>query len=193
MAIDVNDYAAMMEAQEKVFARLDAYDGGFEFLLEMRVLAQRGDYAFSERQLAAIEKCLDNWDAKKNAGPVEQVEPLLGDKIPFGTTRLAIVNVSGKLTFIRLDKPRADNKWFGWVFVKQIVGPAEVRLGAQKPSGEYKGQWPAMLKGINANPIASMALYGQEVGECAVCGLRLTDESSREMGIGPICYGKLVP
>ena len=29
--------------------------------------------------------------------------------------------------------------------------------------------------------------YGRELGVCGVCGRTLTDENSREAGIGPVC------
>jgi hypothetical protein len=32
--------------------------------------------------------------------------------------------------------------------------------------------------------------YGLELGHCGRCGRELTNEASREAGIGPICAGK---
>jgi hypothetical protein len=31
--------------------------------------------------------------------------------------------------------------------------------------------------------------FGREIGRCYVCGRTLTDETSRELGIGPVCRG----
>lgn len=189
--VDVHDYAAMMEHQKKVFDRLAKYDGNFEFLLEMKALAETDNYVFSERQMAAIEKSLDAWEARKN-GATQTFKPVLGDRVPAGTTRHAVVNAEGTLTFIRIDKVvDPENKWNGWVFVKHILGPQEIRLGAQKPNGEYRGQWESLLRQIDQSPIDTLKAYGREIGACGVCGLRLTDELSRELGIGPICRGKL--
>lgn len=38
--------------------------------------------------------------------------------------------------------------------------------------------------------LGAYALFGQKVGQCGVCGSPLTDQDSRDRGIGPICYGK---
>jgi hypothetical protein len=192
MTTDVHDYAAMMEAQLRVREQLSEYDGNFQFLLEMQALAKDPDYVFSERQLEATIKSLIRHNNAK-AGVTALVQaPLLGDAIPVGSTRHAVVNASGQLTFLRLDKiVDPEKKWNGWVFVKHILGPNELRIGAQRPDGSYKGQWPSLLEQINANPIESMSRYGQEIGQCGVCDLRLTDATSRKIGIGPICRDKV--
>ena len=33
----------------------------------------------------------------------------------------------------------------------------------------------------------SLKLYGQKIGRCGHCSKQLTDETSREFGIGPVC------
>jgi len=194
--VDIDDYAAMKAADQEygkkiagLKDRLLAYTGNFEFLLEMQAHA-RGDYAFTPRQIDAIERSLDKWDERNK--PVAAVEPTIGALVPAGTTRHAVINAEGSLTFIRIDKivdPKSN--WNGWVFVKRIAGPEEMRIGSQKPNGEYKGQWQDLLKQINDDPIATISRYGKEIGSCGICGLRLTDKTSRELGIGPICRGKL--
>jgi len=198
--IDVDDYFAMKAAEEKAAReygdkiaelrpRLLAYNGSFEFLLEMRDRAN-DNYLFTPRQIDAIERSLDKWDERQaEAAAPRNVEPVIGDKVPFGTTRHAVTNAEGKLTFIRLDKVEKGN-WAGWVFVKGIAGPEEFRVGSQKPDGSYKGQWESLLTEINEDPRTTIARYGKEIGACGICGLRLTDEVSRELGIGPICLKK---
>ena len=42
-----------------------------------------------------------------------------------------------------------------------------------------------------ADPMAAIKAYGVEVGQCAICGLELTDPVSISYGIGPICRGRL--
>ncbi len=41
-----------------------------------------------------------------------------------------------------------------------------------------------------ASPETAMALYGQTLGYCGRCGRSLTDETSRALGIGPVCRNK---
>lgn len=190
-AIDVNDYEAMLEAQLKVRDELSRYDGDFSFLLDMKALAADPDYNFTPKQIeACLRSLIRHHQAQANPPKQVIVEPLLDPKkMPLGTTRHAVENADGKLTFIRIDNVE-KGKWEGWIFVKGISGPEEFRVGAQKPNGEYKGQWQPLLEKVNADPLASIARYGKEIGKCGICGLRLTDELSRERGIGPICWDK---
>jgi hypothetical protein len=48
-----------------------------------------------------------------------------------------------------------------------------------------------ILKRIGDDPIASMALYGMNVGQCGRCGSPLTQKHTRERGIGDTCYAKM--
>lgn len=45
-----------------------------------------------------------------------------------------------------------------------------------------------ILEAIAADPDAGPR-FGREIGRCYVCGRTLTDETSRELGIGPVCRG----
>lgn len=49
----------------------------------------------------------------------------------------------------------------------------------------------AKVTHLIADPMAAIKSTGLEVGNCAVCGLELTDPVSIEIGIGPICLGRL--
>jgi hypothetical protein len=117
--------------------------------------------------------------------------------LPYGRTRAAVENESGGLTFLLIDRPEPLNrfkqpdKWHGWVFVKQQQGPNEVRLGSQRPGQTYSGQWPSLIDKVLADPLAAVARYGLELGVCGVCGLPLTNDESRALGIGPVCRSKI--
>jgi hypothetical protein len=45
-----------------------------------------------------------------------------------------------------------------------------------------------ILEAIAADPDAGPR-FGREIGRCYVCGRTLTDETSRSLGIGPVCRG----
>jgi hypothetical protein len=47
------------------------------------------------------------------------------------------------------------------------------------------------LEVIKADPKAASILYGLKLGACGVCGRTLTNQESRELGIGPICIKKM--
>jgi hypothetical protein len=48
-----------------------------------------------------------------------------------------------------------------------------------------------VLDAIKADPKAASLLYGLKLGQCGVCGRTLTNQESREAGIGPICSGRM--
>lgn len=94
--------------------------------------------------------------------------------------------------FARIDKPKADSKWAGNLFVKWVYGDVEKSVGRQFPGESFrfrKGQerFDYPLNELWADPEKAKALYGQLIGKCGNCHKRLTDETSRKFGIGPEC------
>ena len=47
-----------------------------------------------------------------------------------------------------------------------------------------------ITKLIAADPHAAEVRYGTKLGKCYRCGRTLTDETSRDLGIGPDCRSK---
>jgi len=77
-----------------------------------------------------------------------------------------------------------EGRWAGWTFVKQIVGPNEQNLS--------KGQARRILAKITAMGLReSSQLFGRSTEKCGVCNTNLTNQESREYGIGPNCRAKL--
>lgn len=96
----------------------------------------------------------------------------------------------GTLSFVRIDRPQRG-KWAGFVFVRLVVGGgADQRLGTQGPGRLYQGGAQHVLRAVLEDPMAAIARFGQEIGKCGICGLTLTDEESRRIGIGPVCRSK---
>jgi hypothetical protein len=100
--------------------------------------------------------------------------------VPAG--RYAVDTEAGHLAFYRVDRP-TEGRWAGYTFVNVQASDElhPVRGGAAK----------AVLAKIAVDPTAAMLRYGQEIGKCGHCGRTLTDETSRERGIGPVCAGHL--
>ena len=69
------------------------------------------------------------------------------------------------------------------MFVKLIVSDDEQRLS-------QKAGQAVLAKIAEAGAEAASARYGHEIGECGICGRTLTNDASRERGIGPICADK---
>lgn len=185
-------------AEAKNYAQ--SYVGTFDFMMSMkqRVSGPRGVRGpLSDKQVEAILKCKKADLARANAqAPVVPVIRKQTGRdlniLPFGRTSAAVENESGALTFLVIDRPGQGNKWFGWVFVKQLVGPEERRLGAQRPGESYVGTFETLIDKIVADPEAAVAAFGRALGVCGICGKRLTNEDSREYGMGPICRARLL-
>jgi Family of unknown function (DUF6011) len=47
------------------------------------------------------------------------------------------------------------------------------------------------LEVIKADPKGASILYGLKLGVCGICGRTLTNQESRDLGIGPICAKKM--
>jgi len=65
-----------------------------------------------------------------------------------------------------------------------MFGPSQARLPVD---AQIKIAKMIIKEGIRECAIR----YGMEIGHCSNCGYRLTNRISREMGIGPICGGRM--
>ena len=78
-----------------------------------------------------------------------------------------------------------DGKWKGYRFVKRVIG-------GHSPERVHKSTQLAALHAIvEAGPALAGKRFADELGRCSNCGRHLTDELSRERGMGPDCYGRL--
>jgi hypothetical protein len=93
------------------------------------------------------------------------------------------VNSEAGIKFYKVDRP-TEGRWAGRTFVKVQASDDfyPIRNGAE---------CRRILESIAVDPKAAMLLYGRELGACGHCGRTLTDETSRERGIGPVCAAKL--
>lgn len=99
--------------------------------------------------------------------------------IPAG--RYAVTGADGTVKFYKVDRP-TEGRWAGYVFVKVQAGDDYHRVPAQR----------AILKQIAEQGIQECMLrYGRELGHCGHCGRTLTNDESRELGIGPVCREKM--
>lgn len=190
---------AEAKAREQEAIRfITEYTGRFGFILDLR--ARRGFgtkwYSLSERQVDAVlrVKAQDEARTKERKQTGRDLTVL-----PVGRTYAAVTNESGATTFLIFDRPadldryKQPNKWAGWVFVKQFIGGIGEgqRLGSQRPGESYSGQWANLVDQVIADPMGAVQRFGRELGICGVCNLPLTNEESREFGIGPVCRAKL--
>jgi hypothetical protein len=118
--------------------------------------------------------------ALKKLPKIEQAVNITTHGVPNG--RYAVEH-GGTLKFFRVNTP-TEGKWAGMTFVD--VQASDELHGIR--DRKYRNE---VLVAIARDPKAAMLRYGQELGHCGHCGRTLTNELSREIGIGPICRGKM--
>ena len=100
--------------------------------------------------------------------------------VPAG--RYAVTGNEGQTVFVKVDRP-TEGSYAGRTFVKVQAG-SELYL-------QSAGTARTLLAKIEADGVQAACIrYGHELGECGRCGRTLTDQASREAGIGPVCAGK---
>jgi hypothetical protein len=102
-------------------------------------------------------------------------------KIPAG--RYAVETNAGHLAFYKVDTP-TEGRWAGYTFVTQQTGDTETPIKA-------RNMREGILAQIAVDVQGAMERYGREIGSCGHCGRTLTNEESRERGIGPVCADKM--
>jgi len=117
-------------------------------------------------------------------------------KIPAGYYATPSLTGNNDLDFWRVEKP-TEGHWAGYTFAKRVIGGRDDAVIPRDSKRRVKTQrtdkvtqaaaFAAILKyGIKK----SNELFGKELKYCRECGIHLTDELSRSLGIGPVCRGK---
>ena len=161
------------------------------------VMARRNRFGLSKGQYRALMNCVRSEVVRAERETEQLIAQLETGKEPLNLSKVltghyAVINDEGEPTFYHIDNiDEKRSKWFGWVFVKQVIGGGnDIRIGSQRPNQNYVGQREEHLKKILENPLEATKLYGREIGECGICGKTLTSEW-REVGIGPVCAEKV--
>lgn len=76
-----------------------------------------------------------------------------------------------------------EGRWAGIPLVTRFRSDEEDAL-----KGAHRRE---VLGRIAADPAAASKLYGLETVRCGVCNRKLTVQASRDLGIGPVCAGKM--
>lgn len=123
-----------------------------------------------------IRHLIDNVPKAESA----KVDPKDIPDVPAGYYAIKSLTGNNDLDFFEVDRP-VGGRWDGRTFVKRIIGgqnpiPIRGRLAI-----------PVLQAITDAGPAEAGILFGQTLGQCYKCGRHLTDEVSRELGIGPTC------
>jgi len=146
---------------------LFAYDGSFDFLVDLKVKAQ--SYALSNGQLKGVLNCMLA-DAKKQA--VAKLEP-------------GIYTMGEAIYKVQLSKT-------GNLYAKvlEVIGGDRLIEGTgaiEKFDFAYAPGALKTLTGANRMSQDEAAAFGIRYGICCCCGRRLKDAKSVARGIGPTC------
>jgi hypothetical protein len=111
--------------------------------------------------------------------------PMVERDVPAG--RYAVEGDDGTTDFYKVDRP-TEGRWAGYVFVKLLIasgGHGVESLSEQRLNREASA---TILRRIeHAGVRECMERFGRAIGSCGHCGRVLTNEESRERGIGPVC------
>lgn len=78
----------------------------------------------------------------------------------------------------------------GTIEVKEWSSDSKELIGEQKPGDVYRGKFEDELELIMLMPEPWALLFGKLKGHCCICGKTLTDQVSRDIGMGLECEKK---
>jgi hypothetical protein len=139
----------------------------------LRISEDPEEFGMSTRQASEVIE----WLLRRPKQATEQAAPLNAE-LPAG--RYAIENEQGELRFYQLWVSKDGKRRNLYV----LFGPSEAKL--------YPKTQEAICQKILDVGYRECAIrFGNEIGMCSNCGRRLTNRISRELGIGPICGGRM--
>ncbi len=167
-------------------------ESGFPWLIEMKArLCEDG--GLSGRQVSGVFNC---WRADLLAAPQSSRDRLVKPARPEANLRLvpsgryAVRRPDGHVVFYQVERGRG--RWAGYIFLCQVIGGSRLQyVGRVAPGRRYRGPRSGDLSKVVQDPEGAARLFGRELGVCAVCGCRLTDDGSRRAGVGPRCAQRL--
>lgn len=78
----------------------------------------------------------------------------------------------------------------GTIEVKVWSSDSKELIGEQKPGDAYRGEYEDELELIMMFPEKMAQIFGVKIGACCICGKTLTDDISRQIGMGLDCEKK---
>jgi hypothetical protein len=181
----------------------DGKDGQYELLqrlMEERDMPPLDPYdeikgKVSKSEASALISHLIN-DVKKPVAP-KQVKEGGAAKfdVPAGYYATPSITGNNDLDFWKVDRP-TEGKWAGYTFVRRVIGghsdqnlprDSKKRVKTDNRRLARVTQVAALEAIVKFGIEKSHELFGTELKFCRECGIHLTDELSRELGIGPVC------
>jgi hypothetical protein len=149
------------------------------WLLRIKELTERG---LTKGDAGKIIQAVKPLPILPGADDTAKNSPTLQD-VPPGRYCVQTGPEENDLSFYRIKELPADSGGT-YKIILQIAGPQEHMLKGQAAKDAAK-------RIVRAGIGDSAALYGHKVGRCAICHTRITNRVSRELGIGPVCGGRV--
>ena len=108
--------------------------------------------------------------------PVVAAAAPVAATVPDGS--YALDGADGALRFYDVETP-AKGKWAGFTFLSVAASDERYPIKGSERT--------RILAEIAVDPLAAATRYGLHFSVCACCHRQLTDETSRAIGLGPIC------
>jgi hypothetical protein len=155
----------------------------------------------TERQLASVRKCVISSADRAIARAQEQAQRVeSAPEVNLSALSDAFnsaLSKGNKFPRLRLDSfvftpAPAEGKNAGAIYIKEdgqylgkVLGNKFLKVRECSEDQEKR------IIEASVNPKESAIKYGRMLGACSVCGKTLKDPESIELGIGPICAGKM--
>lgn len=153
----------------------------------MDLTAQQLQFATTDLPFDGVRRALDVMsklpDRPKGENPGEGTSNLADSPVfpEVAAGRYAVESDEGELRFYRVYRGTRN---VNYVKVYVQHGPDESPMF-------HAAALSVMEKILAFGPRKAAIRYGNEIGRCSNCGRRLTNRISRELGIGPICGGRM--
>lgn len=134
-----------------------------------------------EAETGVLRQVDGKWLVGHSAGCPD--EPNLPAEVPDGF--YAVDNSDGDTSFYRVKQGKKP----GVVFIDLVLGGGFGERLVRQPA-PYRQRDAILGKIVEAGFEAASERFGRELQTCARCGRHLTDETSREIGLGPECRKK---
>jgi hypothetical protein len=148
------------------------------------------DEYFNALDSGTTRRTIDDLIAQTNAAKVKKyLQQSDHPTVTAGYYAVPSLTGNNDLDFFRVDAP-TEGKWDGYLFVKRGIGGGTDGPRFERVALATAEHWLALI----LPPFAARAAqerYGKEIGRCGKCGRALTDETSRQRGIGPDCWSRM--
>lgn len=188
------DFFAKLYPDE--FRWLSNEAGSFSFAANiLDAVRQYGD--LTERQLETVRRLMKQRDeriaaakAREESAPTVEIDALMAsfDKAKEKGLKHPKMRFDG----FSVSPAGATSKNAGALYVKAEDGTYLGKIMGVKliPSRDCSDEVRDEVARVIQDPAAAAIAYGKRTGRCSICGQELTNQTSIDRGIGPICYGK---